>query len=474
MNSEITIVWLRNDLRLEDNPALYYANEYAKKNNSQISIIYIYENFNCLSTDLGSASKWWLNNSLKKFNENFSKDLIQKNDFNINLFKGDPEKIFSNLIKKFKINGVFWNRRYEAKCVERDTKIKSKFKTLNINVQTYNGKVLVEPWNIKGKQNQNLKVFTPYKNSLLGNHFIPESLPVSKIKYHFKISSSLKLSELNLISNNWMKKFDGVWHVGEKAALIKLEKFISNSIDDYDQDRNFPFKDGTSKLSPHLHFGEISPVKIWNMTCNNQNYEKISNSRKVFLSEIIWREFAVNLMFLYPNLDKKNIKKNFNNFKWNDDQENFKAWTKGNTGYPIVDAAMKELWDTGWMHNRARMITASFLTKHLLIPWRWGANWFHDTLLDADFASNYASWQWVAGCGADAAPYFRIFNPLTQSSKFDPSGKYIKKYIPELKNLDSKEIHSPSKSSYKSMIVDHKFARERALNTYSLLRKFNS
>ena len=474
MNSEITIVWLRNDLRLEDNPALYHANEYAKKNNSQISIIYILENFDCLSTNLGSAGKWWLYHSLKKFNENFSKNLIQKNDFNINLFKGDPEKIFSDLIKKFKINGIFWNRRYEAKCVERDTKIKSKFKTLNINVQTHNGKVLVEPWNIKGKQNQNLKVFTPYKNSLLGNHIIPQSLPVTKTNYHYKISSSLKLSELNLISSNWMKKFDGIWDVGEKAALTKLEKFISNGIDDYDQGRNFPFKDGTSKLSPHLHFGEISPVKIWNMTCDNQNYEKISNGRKVFLSEIIWREFAVNLMFLYPNLDKENIKENFDHFQWDDNEENFKAWTKGNTGYPIVDAAMKELWDTGWMHNRARMITASFLTKHLLIPWRWGANWFHDTLLDADFASNYASWQWVAGCGADAAPYFRIFNPLTQSSKFDPSGKYIKKYIPELKNLDSKEIHSPSKTSYKSMIIDHKFARERALNTYSLLRKFNS
>ena len=474
MNSEITIVWLRNDLRLEDNPALHHANEYAKKNNSQISIIYILEDFSCLSTDLGSASKWWLYNSLKKFNENFSKNLIQKNDFNINLFKGDPEKIFSDLIKKFKINGIFWNRRYEAKCVERDTKIKSKFKTLNINVQTYNGKVLVEPWNIKGKQNQNLKVFTPYKNSLLGNHIIPQSLPVTKINYHYKISSSLKLSELNLISSNWMKKFDGIWHVGEKAALTKLEKFISNSIDDYDQGRNFPFKDGTSKLSPHLHFGEISPVKIWNMTCDHQNYEKISNGRKVFLSEIIWREFAVNLMFLYPNLDKENIKENFDHFQWDDNEENFKAWTKGNTGYPIVDAAMKELWNTGWMHNRSRMITASFLTKHLLIPWQWGANWFHDTLLDSDFASNYASWQWVAGCGADAAPYFRIFNPLTQSSKFDPSGIYIKKYLPELKNLDSREIHSPSKNSYKSMIVDHKFARERALETYSNLRKLNS
>ena len=474
MNSEITIVWLRNDLRLEDNPALHHANEYAKKNNSQISIIYILENFSCLSTDLGSASKWWLYNSLKKFNENFSKNLIQKNDFNINLFKGDPEKIFSDLIKKFKINGIFWNRRYEAKCVERDTKIKSKFKTLNINVQTYNGKVLVEPWNIKGKQNQNLKVFTPYKNSLLGNHIIPQSLPVTKTNYHYKISSSLKLSELNLISSNWMKKFDGIWHVGEKAALTKLEKFISNGIDDYDQGRNFPFKDGTSKLSPHLHFGEISPVKIWNMTCDHQNYEKISNGRKVFLSEIIWREFAVNLMFLYPNLDKENIKENFDHFQWDDNEENFKAWTKGNTGYPIVDAAMKELWNTGWMHNRSRMITASFLTKHLLIPWQWGANWFHDTLLDSDFASNYASWQWVAGCGADAAPYFRIFNPLTQSSKFDPSGIYIKKYLPELKNLDSREIHSPSKNSYKSMIVDHKFARERALETYSNLRKLNS
>ncbi len=474
MNSDITIVWLRNDLRLEDNPALYHANEYSKKNNSQILIIYILENFNSLSTDLGSASKWWLYNSLKKFNENFSKDLIKKNDFNINLLKGDPEKIFDSLIKKFKINGIFWNRRYEAKCVERDTKIKSKFKALNINVQTYNGKILIEPWNIKGKQNQSLKVFTPYKNSLLANHLIPEPLPIPKIKYPFKMSSSLKLNELNLISNNWMKKFDGIWDVGEKAALIKLEKFISNAIDNYDQDRNFPFKDGTSKLSPHLHFGEISPVKIWAMTCDNKNFEEISNGRKVFLSEIIWREFAVNLMFLYPNLDKKNIKENFNHFKWDDNTENFKNWIDGNTGYPIVDAAMKELWDTGWMHNRARMITASFLTKHLLIPWQWGADWFHNTLLDADFASNYASWQWVAGCGADAAPYFRIFNPLTQSIKFDPSGEYIKKYIPELKNLDPKEIHSPSKNSYKPMIVDHKFARERALNTYSLLRKLKS
>ena len=317
-------------------------------------------------------------------------------------------------------------------------------------------------------------MFTPYKNSLLSNHLIPQSLAVTKIKHHFKISSSLKLSELNLVSNKWMKKFDGLWHVGEKAALTKLEKFISYFVDNYDQDRNFPFKDGTSKLSPHLHFGEISPVKIWGIICNNQNYEEISNGRKVFLSEIIWREFAVNLMFLYPNLNKENIKENFNHFQWDDNEENFKAWTKGNTGYPIVDAAMKELWNTGWMHNRSRMITASFLTKHLLIPWQWGANWFHDTLLDADFASNYASWQWVAGCGADAAPYFRIFNPLTQSSKFDPSGIYIKKYLPELKNLDSREIHSPSKNSYKSMIVDHKFARERALETYSNLRKLNS
>ena len=474
MSSDITIVWLRNDLRLEDNPALHYANEYAKTNNSKISIIYILESFKSLSTDMGSASKWWLHNSLKKLNEDFSKNLSEVNDFDINLFKGNPEEIFSVLMKQIKINGIFWNRRYEAKCVERDKQIKSKFKSLNINVQTYNGKVLVEPWNIKGKQNQNLKVFTPYKNSLLGNHLIPEPLPTTKIKSHFKLSSSLKLNELNLISENWMKKFDGIWNVGERAASIKLDTFILNQIDDYDQDRNYLYKGGTSKLSPHLHFGEISPVKIWNMTCNSKNYENLSNGRKVFLSEIIWREFAINLMYLYPNLNKENIKESFNHFKWNDSENDFKSWTEGNTGYPIVDAAMKELWNTGWMHNRARMITASFLTKHLLIPWQLGANWFHDTLLDADFASNYASWQWVAGCGADAAPYFRIFNPLTQSLKFDPDGKYIRKYIPELQNLDLKEIHSPSKNSYKPMIVDHKFARERALETYSLLRKLNS
>ena len=473
MSKDYTIVWLRNDLRLNDNPALFYANEYSKNNNTELVLIYILESFNSFSSNLGSASKWWLHKSLKDFNKNISENLIDNHNDEINFYEGNPKNVFLNLINEINIKNVFWNRRYEPEAICRDTELKSYLKTQNINIETYNGKVLIEPWNIKGKQGQNLKVFTPYKKSLIANHIIPKPIPMAKISKHFKLKTSLKLYELNLVSEKWMTKFEKIWKVGENSALEKLENFISINADNYAIFRDFPSKDGTSKLSPHLHFGEISPTTIWNLICNKPSYEKISNGRKTFLSEIIWREFAVNLMYMYNDLDTKNIKVNFNNFNWNNDENSFKAWCRGNTGYPIVDAAMKQLWNTGWMHNRARMIVASFLTKHLLIPWQWGANWFHDTLVDADFASNYASWQWVAGCGADAAPYFRIFNPLTQSSKFDPLGEYIKKYIPELKSIDAKEIHSPSNKIYKPMIVDHKFARERALNTYSILRKSN-
>ena len=232
--------------------------------------------------------------------------------------------------------------------------------------------------------------------------------------------------------------------------------------------------DGTSKLSPHFNFGEVSPRYVWHKVVDN-DYEALSQSKKVFLSEVVWREFAKNLMILFPDLFFKNIKEHFNNFHWEENKTNFQKWKNGETGYPIVDAAMKQLWNCGWMHNRSRMIVASFLTKHLLIPWQWGADWFHDTLLDGDLASNYTSWQWVSGCGADAAPYFRIFNPTTQSIKFDPDGRYIKKYLPVLSKISIDEIHNPQGSNnyinYPDPIVEHKFARERALKRYANLKR---
>ncbi len=476
MQDNLTIVWLRKDLRLEDNPALFYANQHSKKNGTKLFLIFIYENFKNSVFNYGSASKWWLHQSLKKFDFEISR-ICQKNNnkinSNINFFIGDPEQIFFDLLNNYKIKSVFWNRRYESEPLIRDKKIKKALIDRGIKVKSYNGKTLIEPWNIKGKQGQNLKVFTPYKNSLINNHNIPNPLPKPKDLICLKIKNSLTVENLNLIQSNWMNKFCKQWDVGEKSALKKLDNFKISNVDNYHIDRDFLSKQGTSKLSPHLHFGEISPITIWNKICKS-NYNQLSTGKKIYLSEIIWREFAINLMYLYPDLHSKNIKDQFDDFRWNEDKNIFKLWTEGKTGYPVVDAAMIQLWSTGWMHNRARMITASFLTKHLLIPWQWGADWFHDTLLDADCASNYASWQWVAGCGSDAAPYFRIFNPTTQSIKFDPNGEYIKRHIGSLKHLDKKFIHSPDvnqSSNYKQKIIDHKFARERALERYAELKK---
>ena len=321
-----------------------------------------------------------------------------------------------------------------------------------------------------GKQQQRLKVFTPYKNSLINNHTIAQPISTPKSLSLFKIKESITLDDLKLRNESWMKKFEAKWNTGERFALKKLDEFIHQNIDNYHLNRDMMSKDGTSKLSPHLNFGEISPKYIWNKIVK-EDFSRISEGKKVFLSEVIWREFAINLMLLYPNLNSKNMKTSFKNFIWINDHENFKKWTFGKTGYPVVDAAMNQLWNIGWMHNRARMIVASFLTKHLLIPWQWGADWFHDTLLDSNLASNYASWQWVAGCGADAAPYFRIFNPETQAIKFDPEGDYIKRYLPIFKKYDKKICHTPNVSdlnlNYPKPIIDHKYARTRALKTLS-------
>ena len=475
MDENYTVVWLRNDLRLNDNPALFYADKYSKENNTKIICIYIFESFDSFSVNTGHAAKWWLHNSLEKLNAEMNK--IYSNEdlnvfFKLNLYSGNPEKVILNLIKNYAINSIFWNRRYEYEAIIRDKNLKQKLVKNNIEVFSFNGKTLVEPWNIKGKQGQSLKVFTPYKNSLINNHEIKPPLPKPIDVRFTRTNDSLDLQDLNLKSKKWMKKFENYWNVGEIAALKKIDSFIKFNIDQYNNSRNELSINGTSKLSPHIHFGEISPTIIWHKICI-KNYNDLNIGKKIFLSEIIWREFAINLMYLYPDLNTSNIKKQFDDFDWNEDKSIFNLWTKGKTGYPLIDAAMRELWETGWMHNRARMVVASFLTKHLLIPWQWGANWFHNTLLDSDFASNYASWQWVAGCGADAAPYFRIFNPITQSIKFDNKGVYIKKYVPELKNIDIKSIHDPDlilDVNYEKKIIDHKFARTRALNAYSKLK----
>ena len=470
MKNPPVILWFRNDLRLIDNPALYNASKISIEENRKIICLYIFENYANFSSNYGSASKWWLHGSLKNLDDELTTLNEEQISSSLNFFQGDPRNIIIDLCKKYKSDNVFWNRRYEPEHVKRDKEIKLQLKKNNIVVKTYFGSVLIEPWNVLGKQRQRLKVFTPYKNSLINNHSIQKPISKPNKLSLLKIKESLTLNNLQLINENWMKKFDYVWNVGEKFALEKLDKFINNNVDSYHLNRDMLATDGTSKLSPHINFGEISPRYIWHKIVT-EDFLKISEGKKIFLSEIIWREFAINLMLLYPNLSSQNMKPSFENFNWIKDEMNFKKWTSGKTGYPVVDAAMKQLWNIGWMHNRARMIVASFLTKHLLIPWQWGADWFHHTLLDASLASNYASWQWVAGCGADAAPYFRIFNPETQAIKFDPEGKFIKKHLPIFRQLDKKLCHNPNQSdldlNYPKPIVDHQYARTRALKTLS-------
>ena len=473
------LYWFRQDLRLKDNPALSAALSSAR----EVALIYILEDLD-QQWKLGEAARWWLHHSLKNLS-----DSLQKYGFELHLIKGSPLKILSEIVAHNEINDVYWNRRYEPESIETDKAVKNKIVADGIKVHSFPGSVLCEPWKINTKSGGPYKVFTPFWKSLSAN--ITESstdLIVSRADFsdarHVNVSLKgndfYELEQLDLLpSVNWDGAFHKTHQVGEKFALGKVDRLLEK-LEDYQQKRDFPAEDATSNLSPHLRFGEISPRYLW------YKLESIPTSSP-FLRQLAWRDFAYHLLFHFPHTTTKPLRENFNKFPWADNQESLTAWTKGQTGYPIVDAGMRQLWATGLMHNRVRMIVASFLVKHLLINWQEGARWFWDTLVDADLANNTLGWQWIAGCGADAAPYFRIFNPVLQSKKFDSQGIYIRKWVPEIANLPDTKIHAPWESSktvlveagivlgqtYPSPIVDHDWARDRALLSYQQLKDFN-
>jgi deoxyribodipyrimidine photo-lyase len=470
-----TIVWFRQDLRLQDNPALKYALD-----NGNIIPIYILD-ITSAQEESGNASKWWLHHSLQSLSDSFSTF-----GHKLHIFVGNPLHILQDLLKQTGANSIVWNRCYEPYAIERDSKIKEYFQGLKVSVKSFNSNLLFEPWTIFNKQGSFFKVFTPFwKHCLMQTpEVVVDSIAVLQSSKTISPSiNSLELNDLNLLPKkpDWSGGLKESWKPGEPEALNKLKTFLQNHIDNYKHDRDFMDQVGTSRLSPHLHFGEISPRYIWTackelLTFQNENIESIHS----FLSEIGWREFSYHLLYHVPTLTDQPIQPKFNAFPWKDDEILLNKWQKGKTGIPIVDAAMRELWHTGYMHNRARMIVASFLTKNLLIPWQNGAKWFLDTLVDADLASNSVSWQWVAGCGVDAAPYFRIFNPVSQGEKFDPKGDYVKKWIPELSSLDIPYIHQPWKApldvlekkyiilgkTYPKPIIDLKESRNLALSAY--------
>lgn len=477
------LVWFRNDLRLDDNPALFYAIEKAKQEGLGIIPLYIYEEDT--PKDLGGASKWWLHHSLAHLHQKF-----REKGQEFYLLKGSPSSLISNLISKLPIKAVFWNRRYEPYAIDTDKNLMETLKAKDIDVQSFPGNLILEPWKIFNKEKTPFKVFTAFYKESLKNPVtapLPEPEIISNLTTNGLFPSD-KLENWKLLPTrpDWSGPIAAHWKPGEDHAQEKLSDFLETGLERYGENRNRPDLDGTSQLSPYLHFGEISSRRIYaNLQILKESQPKLDKDNEKFLSEIFWREFSSYLLFHFPSIIDTPVKKEFLNYPWQSNPAHLKAWHKGLTGYPIIDAGMRQLYAIGWMHNRVRMIVASFLIKDLFIHWKEGEAWFWDTLVDADLANNCASWQWVAGSGFDAAPYFRIFNPVLQAEKFDPEGHYVRKWVPELKDLPNAYIHKPWEASasilkqcqinlgttYPERIVDHEDCRRLALSIYQSLKK---
>ena len=430
MNTSPRIFWFRQDLRLHDNPALKAAAE-----SGELLPVFILDDENAGKWSSGGAARLWLHHSLTSLQKSLGGKL--------SIYRGRAEEIIPQLCRDHQVPVVFWNRCYEPWRIERDKKIKRRLQKQSVEAQSFNGSLLWEPWQILKKDGTPYKVFTPFYKSARTNTQATPSVPLpapANLALIHDHSASLTIDDLALRPDHpWCEKVERHWQIGEEGAQELLEEFIENKIDQYGHGRDYPAREGTSRLSPHLHFGEISPRQIWERV----NEVGFDDHIEIFKSELGWREFSYYLLYHFPKMPQKNLKSQFDRFPWWANQQWLERWQQGRTGIPFVDAGMRELWLTGHMHNRVRMIVASFLVKNLLIDWRCGAAWFWDCLVDADLASNSASWQWVAGCGTDAAPFFRIFNPVTQGQKFDPDGTYTRHYVPELKELPSKYLFSP-------------------------------
>ncbi len=469
-----SLFWFRQDLRLMDNPGFFEAVRGGK-------VLAIYIDDTTLSHEHrpGAASKWWLHQSLATLNEQLNG--------NLNLYQGDPHNIINDIIKRHNIKDVFWNRCYEPYRIAADSWIKTQLKLQNISVKSFNASFLWEPHSVLKNDGTPYKVFTPYyKNGCLKGHAVRSPLPKPDHIETIKDGPSLALEQLGLMPTiPWYKGMEKMWKPGEQGAHIRLQQFLEQGLTGYKEKRNVPSLTNVSRLSPHLHFGEISPHTVWHQTQTYCEHHPVPlNDLEHFQSELGWREFSAYLLYHFPSLPIKNFQSKFDNFPWNENDTLLTAWQQGKTGYPIIDAGMRELWQTGYMHNRVRMIVGSFLVKNLLQDWRKGASWFWDCLVDANLANNSASWQWIAGSGADAAPYFRIFNPITQGEKFDPEGTYIKAYIPELQKLPAKYISAPWTApsnilsyagvtlgtTYPHPIVDIAKSRQQALAAYHDLK----
>jgi deoxyribodipyrimidine photo-lyase len=476
-SSAPVIAWFRQDLRLTDNPSL--ANALAT--GAPVIPLFILDDKAAGEWQAGGATRWALHSALHDLDTH-----LRANGSKLILRRGDSLTILQEIITETKATDVFWNRRYEPWAIAQDIAIKTALTDQGTGVTSINGRLLIEPWEIKNGQKQPYKVFTPYWRTCIQHLTTFPVKPVPKPRAlhaptSFPTSDTLGSWHLLPTQPDWAGGMRATWEMTEHGAHKVLAKFIEDGLPEYSKGRDFPSLDATSSLSPYLALGLISPVTIWHeiqtAMANERIPPKSHDEAEKFLRQLIWREFSYHLLFHFPHTDTTPLNPQFEHFPWRTDAKELQAWQRGQTGYPIVDAGMRQLWQTGWMHNRVRMIVASFLIKHLLLPWQEGAAWFWDTLIDADLANNTMGWQWVAGSGADAAPYFRIFNPMLQSDKFDAAG-YIRTYVPELAALPDKFIHAPWTApplvlaeakvalgkTYPKPIVDHDNARARALD----------
>lgn len=445
---------MRDDLRLADNPAL----SAAVARGGAVACVYVLDETSPGSRPLGGAARWWLHHSLTSL----ERDLTGLGGVFV-VRQGRAEAAIAEAVQETGATAVFWNRRYGAAEREFDTRLGRSLTAAGVEVETFNASLLFEPWTIRTGQGTPFAVFTPFWRACLSAPEPPAPLPTpTSIRAPHEPVASLSIDDLGLLPTHpdWAAGLREIWQPGEETASRALDAFLAERVADYSADRDRPDRDGTSGLSPHLRWGELGPRQVWH-AAKSRRAKSDAEGVATFLTELGWREFAYHTLYHSPQLATANLRAEFDRFPWPEaDTRSLEAWRHGRTGIPLVDAGMRELWHTGTMHNRVRMVAASFLTKNLLVDWRIGEQWFWDTLVDADPASNPFNWQWVAGSGADAAPYFRIFNPELQRTKFDPHGEYVRRWVPEASTDD-----------YPAPVVNLAESRRAALAAYERMRR---
>jgi deoxyribodipyrimidine photo-lyase len=477
--SSTALVWFRRDLRLADNPALAAATERA----ARIVALYVHSPDEEGEWRPGAASNWWLHRSLEQLDAG-----LRARGGALVIRRGATLEHLLAVARETEANEIYWNRLYDPALVARDTQLKAALRESGLTCESFNSALFFEPWEVRTGQGGPYRIFTPFWKTCrmrLDALPVPQAVP-DRIPAPRQRVQSLALQELDLLPRiRWDSGLQQAWTPGEQGALARLESFCRSTLGKYDDGRNRPDRDWVSRLSPHLHFGEVGPRQCL-ATVRNALVDSPAdgNSAESYIRQLGWREFAHHLLHHYPATTNAPLDPKFAAFPWEPNDAWLRAWQRGRTGYPIVDAGMRELWATGWMHNRVRMIVASLLTKNLRQAWLEGARWFWDTLVDASLANNTLGWQWTAGCGADAAPYFRIFNPVLQAERYDPERAYIRRWVPELARLSDKYIHRPWLAphsvlaaagvelgvNYPSPIVDFSASRNAALAAYGAIR----